>query len=174
MRSLWRRKTANIFRGVLEVECSGLNAEQSEVLVRDLVLGEFSPGFFVPFAFGAVLHYSQKAPSPEDLQGLIDDRAQAKGTWQWVIAVDEAAGRAFGVHTWTNGYLTPVYESLLKHYERVGLISSTRTKPPGKFFTRLWRIGAGLATARKYVILAGAGLVVALLLAQLLVESNAS
>ncbi|GHT96860.1 hypothetical protein FACS1894116_14580 [Betaproteobacteria bacterium] len=92
--------------------------------------------------------------------GYVDTKARSRGTWQWLIVANQAGRAVFGIHTWTEGYLTPVYVSLLKQLEAAGYACQSVTKPPDKFFVNLWRLGASLGKAR--AVLLGLGTVFAL------------
>jgi hypothetical protein len=146
--ALWTKKTANLFRGVVLLDCTSLAAEQAESLVRETIAAEYAPGLVVPFAFGTVLRYRHLAPPADSLARFVDDRARAAGTWQWIILVDEDARQASGTHMWMSGYLTPVYEALLKHYERQGYACRAVTRAPGRLWTRLWAVRDVLSAAR--------------------------
>jgi len=98
--ALWVKKTPNLFRGVFELDCTSSTVEEAEAAVRETVTVEYSPGFVVPFAFGAILHYANLAPSASEVMRLIDDRARSNGTWQWVIVVNTSSKQAYGVHMW--------------------------------------------------------------------------
>lgn len=52
---------------------------------------------------------------PDDLKMLVDIRENAKGTLQWVVLTAARAQTALGVHTWLEGYLSPVYREILEH-----------------------------------------------------------
>jgi hypothetical protein len=166
--ALWIFKTANLFRGVIELDCTSKGIESSAELVRAAVAAEYKPGRIVPFAFGTILRYRSEAPTSEQIETLVDDVARAKGTWQWIIAIDEESQQVRGVHMWARGYLTPVYETLMKHYESEGRICSSQIKSPGRFWTRLWNITKALLQARQVLISVGAVLVVVTLLVRLL------
>ena len=50
------------------------------------------------------------------MEDWIDTRANRRGTWQWAIYACAPAEVAVGVHTWTEGFLSPVYRDLLDYY----------------------------------------------------------
>lgn len=150
--ALWVRRTPNVFRGVLELDCTRKTVEESGVVVRDAVTAEYSPGLIVPFAFGVILHYSNASPNAAAVQHLVDDRARSRATWQWIIVVDNSTKRVFAVHMWMRGYLTPVYEALIKHFENSGYSSESIVKQPSRFWTRLWATMAVLLKARRVLV----------------------
>lgn len=153
---VWVRKTFNVFRGVVDLDCTALDVAAAEARVRETIASEFAPGGIVPFAFGTVLRYRRGAPAAEDLLHLVDDRSRPRGTWQWIILVDAEKRSVSGLHTWMRGYLTPVYESLITHFEALGFTCTAITKEPGRFWTRLWAILAGAQAARRVLLAAGA------------------
>jgi hypothetical protein len=162
--SMWRRKTKNIFRGVFELDCTGSSSGQISERVLKTVEVEYEPGFLVPFAFGVVLHFTSEAPTPSQLEHLVDDRARKRGTWQWLVVVDQTRKEAYGIHMWANGYLTPVFEALLKHFEGQGYASTKLLKQPGKFWVNLWATMRSLLVARRALVVVGAVLAVVLVL----------
>lgn len=165
--SLWVRRTPNIFRGVLELDCTSKTVEGAAIAVRDTVAAEYSPGLIVPFAFGAILRYTHTSPNASDVEHLIDDRARARATWQWIIVVNSSSKHAYGVHMWMRGYLTPVYETLINHFENSGYVCHSITKQPSKFWNRLWGTMAALLKVRRILVAFGAIVVVVSLLLRL-------
>ncbi|WP_092273402.1 MULTISPECIES: hypothetical protein [unclassified Duganella] len=168
--SIWRHKTKNIFRGVFELDCTGRSPSEIFEQVIRIVEEEYDPGFFVPFAFGVVLHFSSEAPPPSQLESFIDDRARNRGTWQWLVVVDQARREAYGIHMWANGYLTPVFEVLLGHLDGEGYTVTKRLKLPGKFWTNLWATMRSLVAARKALVPVGVVLGLLLLLHKVFVS----
>jgi hypothetical protein len=76
--------------------------------------------------------------SPGDLKLLVDIRENNKGTLQWVILVASHAQTALGVHTWIEGYLSPVYRDILQALAAKGYqIASAKREKDGlmKFLT---------------------------------------
>jgi hypothetical protein len=159
--SLWIHKTRNIFRGVIEIDCTNRTSAAAATLVREVVAAEYKPGFIVPFAFGTILRYQNQAPDSSTVEPFIADTAQSKGTWQWCIAIDEASRQAHGVHMWMRGYLTPVYEELMAHFEQSGYKCSTKTKAPSRMWIHMWRITKALLQAREFLIVV-IGIIVAI------------
>lgn len=154
--ALWVRRTPNIFRGVLELDCTSKTVEEAAAAVRDAVTAEYSPGLIIPFAFGVVLHYTHTSPSAADVEHLIDDRARSRATWQWIIVVNNSSKHVYGVHMWMRGYLTPVYETLIKHFENLGYLSQSIAKQPSKFWNRLWGTMGALLKLRNVLAVVGA------------------
>lgn len=166
--ALWVRNAANVFRGVLELDCTSKTVEEAAAFVRAAVTAEYSPGLIIPFAFGVVLHYNQTSPNAADVEYLIDDRARSRATWQWIIVVNNSSKHVYGVHMWMRGYLTPVYEGLIKHFENSGYLCQSVTKQPSKFWNRLWGTMAALLKLRRVFVIVGAVVAVVGLLFKLL------
>lgn len=160
--ALWQRKTNNLFRGVFEIDCTDQSPDEIAAQVLKTVKVEYEPGLIVPFAFGVVLQFASGAPTPSQMESLVDDRARNRGTWQWLVVIDQASRQAFGVHMWAKGYLTPVFEAILEHLQSQGYATTQHIKQPGKFWVNLWALAGSLLTARK--VLAALGAVMALLL----------
>jgi hypothetical protein len=133
-----------------------MTVEESSNAVRDIVTAEYAPGLIVPFGFGAILRYASASPRIGDVGHLVDDRGRPRATWQWLIVVDASTKRVYGIHMWMRGYLTPVYEALIKHYEDSGYASQSVIKQPSKFWTRLWDSMTVLLKARRVLLVIGA------------------
>jgi hypothetical protein len=58
---------------------------------------------------GVVADVGAIALSPDDLKALVDVRENEQGDLQWVVLVASDVRVALGVHTWVEGYLSPVY-----------------------------------------------------------------
>ena len=120
--NLWEKKNFNIHRGLIEwtPEPSVASMEQIATTIRQTVKQEFRPGWLRGFGFGAIVHL---ASIPNDLPAIIkfvDKRNKAGGVWQWLVLCFDNEKVALGVHTWLQGYLRPVYDSLLQQFETLG------------------------------------------------------
>jgi len=116
--SVWEKKNLNIHRAVLRWHPGGAAGDYAaaSAAVRDKVSRNFKRSWWRGFAFGVVLELPALPVDLPKCEADIDVRDNRKGTWQWTIVVCPAARVIAGVHTWTKGYLTPVYESVLDHY----------------------------------------------------------
>jgi hypothetical protein len=65
-------------------------------------------------AYGAIVEVEHIRVSTEELESLVDVRDNRKGTLQWVILASSVEPSALGVHTWIEGYLSPVYRGVLR------------------------------------------------------------
>ncbi len=108
---LWEHKTLNIHRGVLHWrptdQFSSL-AQMSE-RVREQAESRFRVSWWRGFAFGALIEAETIPPDLSAMEDWIDTRANRRGTWQWAIYACAPAQIAVGVHTWQEGFLSPVY-----------------------------------------------------------------
>ena len=68
---------------------------------------------------------------------MIDVRDNRKGTLQWIIVVARSSSAALGVHTWIEGYLSPVYRGVVRSLEASGFDLATATKKKGRLMTFL-------------------------------------
>lgn len=68
---------------------------------------------------------------------------------------------------WMRGYVTPVHETLIKHFESSGYVCHTVTRQPSKFWKRLWDIMAALLKMRRVLVAVGTIVVVASFLLRL-------
>jgi hypothetical protein len=116
---LWEHKTLNIHRGVLHWRSENREPVLSQMSqnIREQVESRFRIGWWRGFAFGVLIEAPAVPPDLSAIEDWIDVRANGKGTWQWIIYVCPKAGIAVGVHTWLEGYLSPVYQSLLASYQ---------------------------------------------------------
>ncbi len=114
--SIWERKTWNMHRGVLRYRPNRQGIPFSEIndAVREHVARSFQISWWRGFAFGVVV---QLQSMPSDVAGVVDSidgRARSSGCWQWAILACDPLKTAFGVHTWMEVALTPVYRALLE------------------------------------------------------------
>jgi hypothetical protein len=153
---LWEKKTLNLFRGVIQCNVNAEGAAEVASYVRQLVVSEYQPGLVVPFAFGTILHFNSAAPAPGDMFEHIDGRARSRGTWQWTIVCDRSTKRAYGIHTWLHGYLTPVYRDLLTQLASHGYSCTSQDKPTDSLFVRIRKLNFRLAQVGSVLAIIGA------------------
>jgi hypothetical protein len=151
--SLWVKKGTNVFRAVIEYRCKNETPTALAGVVRDIVKREFKPGHFIPFAFGAILHFDGTAPGATDMARHIDTKARWRDTWQWMILCDHFEKKAVGIHTWIHGYLRPVYEDLLKQLEAQGYQCTSQDRAVDEVFTRMWTLNARLLQTKRALLL---------------------
>ena len=120
--SVWEHKTFNIHRGVLEWRPQNRLEQYSEVTtaVRGKVAETFKRAWWRGFAFGVLVELPQLPSDAADCGTDVDVRENSNGTWQWSLLVCPATKVAVGIHTWTSGYLSPVYQSLVDYFKSEG------------------------------------------------------
>lgn len=120
--TVWEHKTFNIHRGVLVWTPQRAVARYPEVsdAVRGKIATTFKPSWWRGFAFGVLAEVPALPLDARDCEMDVDVRDNSKGTWQWVLLACPAAQVAVGIHTWTAGYLSPVYLALAEHYRSLG------------------------------------------------------
>lgn len=119
---VWEHKTFNIHRGVLcwRPSRSHLSFAEMTALVRESVKAHYPVSWWRGFGFGVLIEARALPPDLADIDDAIATRAAEKGTWQWTVFACEPARTCIGVHTWTEGYLSPVYRQLIARYESLG------------------------------------------------------
>jgi hypothetical protein len=137
--SFWERKNLNIHRVVATwrrgagiTEVAGLRGA-----VRTAIGRRFRRAWWRGLAFGAVVEVDSIGVSATELASLVDGRENVQGTWQWVILVS-CDGKALAVHTWIEGFLSPLYLGLLESLRTEGFeVASARKEKDGlmKFLT---------------------------------------
>ena len=80
---------------------------------------------------------------PEAWLPLLDQRANPKGTWQWLVLVSRATGQAWGLHVWIEGYLSPVYRDLLGRLAETGLTVQSARQEKDKLMRVLTAVRPG-------------------------------
>ncbi len=131
--SFWERKNLNLHRVVAAwrrgdgiTDVAGVRES-----VRTAIGRHFRRAWWRGLAFGAAVEVDSIGVDPMDLAELVDGRENVHGTWQWVALVARD-GRALGVHTWIEGYLSPVYLRLLERLRSQGFeVASARKEQDG-------------------------------------------
>jgi len=119
---VWEHKTLNIHRGVLCWRPAEEPATYGEVsaAVRAKVAECYKRSWWRGFGFGVLIEIERVVEGLDGASDDIDARNNRKGTWQWTVLAFREPRIAFGLHTWTFGYLTPIYELLVADYEAQG------------------------------------------------------
>ena len=142
----WEIRTLNLHRvvGLFQPRRAFSSASDLESTLRDALGRSFKRGWWRGIAYGVVVDVSSVTLTEDDLKTLVDVRENSKGDLQWVILVARDAGLALGVHTWIEGYLSPVYRAIVEILMQTGCrVTSVRREKDGlmKFLT-------GVADAR--------------------------
>jgi hypothetical protein len=82
--------------------------------IRTVLERNFKRAWLRGIAYGVVMEVSAISLRADDLKLLVDVRENEKGDLQWVILVATDVQTALGVHTWIEGYLSPVYRDVLQ------------------------------------------------------------
>lgn len=136
----WELRTINIHRvvGLASEYRQFANAQELGMEIRGVLARNFKRAWWRGIAYGVVAEVSALSLSPDDLKLLVDVRENPKGDLQWVILVASHARTALGVHTWIEGYLSPVYRNILETLAAKGYqIASVKREKDGltKFLT---------------------------------------
>jgi hypothetical protein len=126
---VWEHKTLNIHRGVLHWQTADACADLTNLpeLIRANVKASFRISWLRGFAFGVLIESDARPLDRSIIEDWIDIRARLGGTWQWTIYACPPARTVVAVHTWQEGFLSPIYRSLLERYHTMDyLVSSSR------------------------------------------------
>jgi hypothetical protein len=138
--TFWELRTLNMHR-VVGLACEYrqfADARDLEATIRGVLTRNFKRAWWRGIAYGVVVEVSDISLRSDDLKLLVDIRENEKGTLQWVILVGSHARIAVGVHTWIEGYLSPVYRNILQALTAKGYqVASIRRQKDGlmKFLT---------------------------------------
>ena len=128
----WERRNLNLHRVVALCSYAPGSARDLERRIRETIGAHFRCAWWRGLGFGVVIEVRDVAGFPEAYRPLVDGRANAQGTWQWVILVSRARRQAWGLHTWVEGYLSPVYRGLLRRLEEQEFeVASVRKEKDG-------------------------------------------
>jgi hypothetical protein len=144
--AFWERRNLNLHRvvGLLQDDRRFADARALDGELRGALARNFKRGWWRGIAYGVVANAGSLALTPEDLKILVDARENPKGTMQWVILLAGDGRAATGVHTWIEGYLSPVYRDVLQELSKGGYqISSFMKEKDG-----LMRVLTAVADAR--------------------------
>ncbi len=137
---VWEHKTFNIHRGVLHWRPAAESPTFDRISrsIREQVAASYRISWWRGFAFGALVEAPVVPEDVDAIESVIDVRVNAKGTWQWTILACPPARTVVGVHTWIEGYLSPVYRGLTDLYREQGYeVGTVRKEKDGlmKFLT---------------------------------------
>jgi hypothetical protein len=129
----WERRNLNMHRlvGLWSLPRT-MGATELNTEARAAIGRHFHRAWWRGLAWGVVVEVPDIALSSEDLKELIDVRENVRGTWQWLVLVSGAKKTVLGAHTWTEGYLSPVYRGLLSRLQERGFqVTSVRREKDG-------------------------------------------
>ena len=115
----WERRNLNMHRlvGLWRVPHT-LNATELDTEARAAIGQHFHRAWWRGLAWGVVVEMPEITLSQSDIKDLIDIRENSRGTWQWLVLVSRTKHVALGAHTWMEGYLSPIYRSLLDELQK--------------------------------------------------------
>jgi hypothetical protein len=111
----WERRTVNLHRvvGFAKLDHGLADARALDAALRGTLARNFKRAWWRGIAYGVVANIGAHTVAPDDLTILVDAVENSKGTMQWVILLADGTRQASGVHTWVEGFLSPVYRNLL-------------------------------------------------------------
>jgi len=118
----WEHKTFNIHRAIVHWVPSEPISNLAEIKekVRSKITKHFKRSWWRGFGFGVVAEFNTPPGNLNDTRELVDKFDNSKGTWQWHLFLDHQSQLVICAHTWVAGYLSPIFESLVSHYEQRG------------------------------------------------------
>jgi hypothetical protein len=143
--SFWELRNINMHRvvGLANEYRQFADASDLETEIRGVLTRNFKRAWWRGIACGVVMEVSGISLPVDDLKTLVDVREISKGTLQWVILLASHAQTALGVHTWIEGYLSPVYRDILQGLATNGYqVTSAKREQDG-----LMRFLTGVANA---------------------------
>ena len=135
----WELRTLNRHRvvGLLRRQALFPGLREVEAEIRDTVARHFKRAWWRGMAYGVVVEVPGLSLTAENIESLIDVRDNRRGTLQWVFLIARSTSAAIGVHTWIEGYLSPVYRSVLQKLEDGKFDVTTLTKEKDGLMTVL-------------------------------------
>ena len=130
----WELRTINRHRvvGLVTPYRQFVDAHDLEAEIRRVVSHNFKRSWWRGMAYGVVAELGTISLGAEDLKTLVDVRENSRGTLQWVILAAGRARAALGVHTWMEGYLSPVYRGTLQALAATGYaVASAKREKDG-------------------------------------------
>jgi len=152
--TFWELKNLNMHRvvGLRRAGISATDAASLDAALRAALARNFKRAWWRGIAYGVIIDVGTLTLTADDLKVLVDVYENNKGTMQWVILLAGDARHATGVHTWIEGFLSPVYRDVLQKLAENGCrISSAMRDKTGllKFLTAVGDARAEAFTGHK-------------------------
>jgi len=146
--AFWELRNFNMHRvvGLLRADGPVTDVRQFDTDIRTVLRRAFKRAWWRGIAYGVVADVGPLSVTPDDLKILVDGRENAKGTMQWVVLVDGETHKATGVHTWIEGYLGPVYRTVLQSLADQGYQLTSVLKEKDGLMRVLTAVADGRAT----------------------------
>jgi len=147
--TFWERRTLNLHRvvGLTRVGHSVADARTLDAELRGAFARNFKRAWWRGIAYGVVAEVGTLSLAPDDLKVLVDAYENDKGTMQWVILLSDTAAQATGVHTWIEGFLSPVYRDLLGTLSKQGCQITSAMKEKTGLLRFLTAVGGARSRA---------------------------
>jgi hypothetical protein len=128
--SFWELQNLSMHRvvGLLKPFRQFTDPSDLERDVRSSIAGHFKRAWWRGMAYGVVVE-SASMQTLDGMLEIVDLRDKRKGTLQWVIVLAPGAEVAIGVHTWIEGYLSPVFRGILEVLESQDYDVTRLTRP---------------------------------------------
>ena len=107
--------------------------------IRAIVLSYQKSSFFRGMGFGVILKVASIAAVQEEFQSSINTATKSQGIWQWTILHSSKDRQAIGFHTWTEGFISDIFRSILIQFSSDGYrVSDHKAEMAGffKFMTK--------------------------------------
>lgn len=111
--------------------------DQIESSIRKGVLEEFKPRPGRGLGYGVVFRVKHFHKESIQFSTFVDKRNRRGGVWQWGIVISEEEKALLGIHTWVDGYLRPVYDSIIQQYVKLGYEHKNLNIPPDPLIAKL-------------------------------------
>ena len=134
---LWEKKTWGLHRGLVYLEQDSFSSSRDiEEAVRDVVATEFNLKWewLRGFAFGACIKAREIPGDLNAIEKCVDIRNRLQGVFQWLIFAADKPPFSFGIHTWTEGYLSPIFRNIAAAIEETETPCHTFVRDKGRFF----------------------------------------
>lgn len=128
--TFWELRTLNRHRvvGLVTEHRVFKDAPDLGTEIREVVSRHFRVAWWRGMAYGVAADVPTIGLKAQDLTALVDVRDNSRGTLQWVVLAAGDAHAAVGVHTWIEGYLSPVYQSILQRLTVAGYRVATAVR----------------------------------------------
>jgi hypothetical protein len=152
--TFWECRTLNLHRvvGLLRTAQNYDDVHALDAVLRGALMRNFTRAWWRGIAYGVVASVGTVRLAAEDLTVLVDAYENRKGTMQWVVLLSDDVHMATGVHTWIEGFLSPVYRSIVGDLSAHGWqVSSIMKQKDGvlKFLTAVADGQARVLTGRQ-------------------------
>ena len=141
--TFWEHKTINIHRSILHWSAnSELSYPAISDAVRVKIKEKYKASWWRGFAYGAIIDVPTTPDGIDNIGESIDNRDNKNGAWQWIILVCQESKSVVAIHTWTVGFLTPIYEAIIARYRSDGYNVGVFKKDKDKLMQFLTKMSA--------------------------------